>query len=63
LYATDGLTIPPAGFDARLNLPQRGDDAAATAVENIDAAASATTVLASRTTYTIAIGLAMAVGA
>jgi len=30
-YATDGLTIPPAAFDARLNLPQRGGDAAATA--------------------------------
>ncbi|MCA1680446.1 MAG: transposase, partial [Actinobacteria bacterium] len=30
-YATDGLTIPPAAFDPRLNLPQRGDDAPATA--------------------------------
>ena len=30
-YATDGLTIPPAAFDARLNLSGRGDDAAATA--------------------------------
>ena len=27
-YATDGLTIPPAAFDARLNLSGRGDDAA-----------------------------------
>jgi TnpA family transposase len=30
-YATDGLTIPPAAFDARLNLPRRGGDAAAAA--------------------------------
>jgi hypothetical protein len=30
-YATDGLTIPPAAFDARVNLSGRGGDAAAMA--------------------------------
>jgi TnpA family transposase len=30
-YATDGLTDPPAAFDARLNLPPRSGDAAAAA--------------------------------
>ena len=25
-YATDGLMIPPAAFDARLHLPPRGGD-------------------------------------
>lgn len=30
-YATDGLTIPPAAFDARLNLPGQDGDAAASA--------------------------------
>jgi hypothetical protein len=30
-YATDGLTIPPAAFDPRLNLPRYGGDAPATA--------------------------------
>ena len=30
-YATDGLTIAPAAFDPRLNLPRDGGDAAAKA--------------------------------